>query len=142
MNRIKTFLLCLVLLGLAGILHHQWLQMSGTSLIATPAFAADLSNGSGQTCNGLGTWHFVNNQTNGVSGPLTATFSCGSFTVDPSSVLKSVNHYIVVTNGDCTLVNATTGAVPGKLVLSDFTCTPGSTPTPTPTPPSTPTPTP
>jgi hypothetical protein len=134
MNRFKNFLLCLVLLSLAGILHHQWLQVSGSSGIVSPAFAADLSNGSSQTCNGLGTWHFVNNQTGGATGPLTANFTCGSFTVDPSSVLKTTNHYIVVTNGACTLVDATTGSVPGKLVLSDFTCTPGPTPTPTPTP--------
>ncbi len=62
MNRIKTFLLCLVLLALAGILHHQWLQMSGSSAIATQADAAILSNGSGQSCSGTGAWHFVNNQ--------------------------------------------------------------------------------
>jgi hypothetical protein len=135
MNRIKNFLLCLVLLALVGILHHEWLQMSGSSGIARPAFAAILSNGSGQTCNGIGTWHFVNNQTTGVVGPLFADFSCGSFgPVDPTSTLSKVNQYFVTTNGACTLLSAQTPGVPGKLVLSDFSCIPGPTPTPTPSP--------
>jgi hypothetical protein len=139
MNRIKSFLLCLVLLALAGILHHEWQQMSGSSLITTPAYAAVLSNSSGQSCTGLGTWHFVNNQTQGVIGNLNATFSCGTVSgVPPSKTLSSTNHYIVVTDGACTLQSAETPGVPGKLVLSDFTCTPGPTPTPTPTPSPTP----
>ena len=76
MNRIKSFLLCLVLLAAAGILHHEWLQMSGVSGIATPASAAVLSNGSLQTCSGAGTWHFVNPQNGGDCEPLTVDFSC------------------------------------------------------------------
>ena len=58
MNRIKNFLLCLVLLALAGILHHVWLEMSGTRIV-TPASAAILSNGASQSCKGTGKWHFV-----------------------------------------------------------------------------------
>src|SRR5713101_6129498 len=145
MNRIKNFLLCLVLLALAGILHHVWLEMSGTRIV-TPASAAVLQNGSGQSCNGTGKWHFVNNQTTGACGPITATFLCGGNLVNvgpiqPTKCLTSVDQYNVTTNGSCTLVSAST-ALPGNLVLSDFTCSPSPTPTPTPTPSPTPSPTP
>ena len=138
MNRIKNFLLCLVLLALVGILHHQWLQMSGSSGVVSQASAAVLSNGSGQSCNGTGSWHFVNNQTGGACGPITAMFTCnGSLVsvgpVDPTKCLSHVDQYLVPTSGSCTLVSAST-TLPGKLVLSDFVCTPSSTPTPTPTP--------
>ena len=86
MNRIKTFLLCLVLLGLAGLLHHQWSQ-----IIVTPASAANLSNGSAQTCNGTGTWHFVNPQSNGVCQPLTVVFSCDGTLVDETATVRQCN---------------------------------------------------
>ncbi len=46
MNRIKVLFLCLVLLAVAGIVHHEWLGKSGESLLATPTHAAVLSNGS------------------------------------------------------------------------------------------------
>jgi hypothetical protein len=145
MNRIKKFLLCLALLALVGIVHHLWLGMSGASGFVTPASAAVLSNGSGQSCTGTGSFHFVNNQTTGQCGPLTATFNCGgtidSFTVNASKCLSSVAQYFVSTPAGCTLLTATTGAQPGNLVLSDFTCA-VPTPTPTPTPAPTPTPTP
>jgi hypothetical protein len=144
MNRIKSFLLCLVLLAVAGILHHQWLQMSGSSGVVSQASAAVLSNGSGQSCNGTASWHFVNNQTGGACGPITAIFTCdGSLVskgpVDPEKCLNSVDQYRVTTSGSCTLVSASTD-LPGRLVLSDFTCTPSPTPTPTPSPTPTPTP--
>ena len=87
MNRVKNFLLCLVLLALAGILHPEWLQMSGTSGMATPASAAVLSNGSGQACNGTGSWHFVNNQTGGSCTPtISATFICAASNLARSGV--------------------------------------------------------
>src|SRR5215472_17941883 len=137
MNRIKTFLLCLVLLALAGILHHEWQQMSGSSGIVTPASAASLSNGSAQTCNGTGTWHFVNPQNGGDCEPLTVTFNCGGTTVtDTISAFaclnNTTNYQTIQTSGDCMLVSASNTA-PGKVVLSSLVCT-AATPTPTPTP--------
>ncbi|MFC7493471.1 MULTISPECIES: hypothetical protein [unclassified Nocardioides] len=93
--------------------------------ISSPAVAAELSNGSGQSCGtAMGSWHFVNNQTGGApSGTLTATFSDGTFwTVDAYKNTGSTQHFRVESRG--TLVSASTGSLPGKLVLSDFTCTP------------------
>jgi len=96
------------------------------ALPMAPAVAADLSNLSGQSCGStMGTWHFVNNQTGGAAaGTLTATFSSGSVvTVGASKVLSSTQHFYVTSSG--TLLSATTGTLPGKLVLSDFTCETG-----------------
>lgn len=89
--------------------------------ISSPAFAADLSNANGQTCDGVGVWHFVNNQTGGASaGLLTATFSDGTvWNVAPYSVLRNTQHFQVESSG--TLLSAST-TLPGRLVLSDFTC--------------------
>jgi len=145
MNRIRTFLLCLVLLALAGILHHQWLQMSGSSAIATQADAAVLSNGSSPTCNGGGTWHFVNPQNGGDCEPLTVVFSCGGALVTETASIRqcntnTTNYNTISTSGNCSLVTASNSA-PGKVVLSDFQCA-AATPTPTPTATPTPTPTP
>jgi hypothetical protein len=87
-----------------------------------PAQAAELENLSGQSCgDGCGSWHFVNNQTGGfASGTLTATFDSGdTCIVGPSAVLRNVTHFI------CSACGALTGAstdLPGRLVLSDFTC--------------------
>jgi hypothetical protein len=66
-------------------------------------------------------WHFVNNQTGGASGgTLTAVFSTGTI-VDstPDKVNKNVLHWTVFTPAGATLIDANTGTVPGKLVLSD-----------------------
>jgi hypothetical protein len=150
MNRIKAFLLCLVLLSLVGIAHHLWLGASGTSGtsgIVLPAEAAILSNAIGTTCVGTCTWHFVNNQTQGQCGPLTATFNCDGtvFTtpdITPSSCLNSTDHYFVTTSGSCTLLSASTGTQPGRLVLSNLSVSPSPTPTPTPAPSPTPGPSP
>jgi hypothetical protein len=92
--------------------------------IPVAATAAELSNGSGQTCSGgaVGTWHFVNNQTGGAAaGTLTATFSTptGTFTVGPTAVNSKTQHFYVFATG--TLATATTN-LPGRLLLSDFTC--------------------
>jgi hypothetical protein len=88
---------------------------------ASPAFAASLSNGSGQSCGGFsGTWHFVNNQNGGVVTTLDACFSSGCVSgVQATSVNKSTAHYYVSASG--TLVSASNSS-PGKLVLSDFSC--------------------
>lgn len=90
--------------------------------VSSPAVAAELSNAHGQNCEGVGVWHFVNNQTGGAAaGLLTATFSDGTFwNVAPSKVTKSTQHFYVESSG--TLISASTGNLPGRLVLSDFTC--------------------
>jgi hypothetical protein len=91
-------------------------------MVSSPAVAATLSNGSGQSCgDAIGVWHFVNNQTGGAAaGTLNATFSDGSvWNVAPSSVLQNTQHFYVESTG--TLVDATT-TLPGRLVLSDFSC--------------------
>jgi hypothetical protein len=93
--------------------------------IPTAALAANLHNGQGSTCDGIATWHFVNNQTGGAApGTLTAIFSTGTVTTGPSAVNSNVQHFIVQTTGDVTLVNASTN-LPGRLVLSDLTCDEG-----------------
>ena len=87
------------------------------------AIAANIGNLSGQSCGGdMGNWHFVNNQTGGAAaGTLTATWSSGdSCTVSASAVNKSTQHFNCIASR--TLQSAVTN-LPGKLVLSDFTCT-------------------
>ena len=86
------------------------------------AVAADLENGSGQSCgDDTGFWHFVNNQTEGAAaGTLMATWSSGdSCNVSASKVNKRTQHFNCVASGE--LISATT-TLPGKLVLSDFSC--------------------
>jgi hypothetical protein len=96
-----------------------------------PALAADLDNGASQTCSGIAAWHFVNNQTGGAApGTLTAEFSDGAgnsffYTVGASAVNRSTQHFYVFTEGDATLVTASTGELPGRLVLSDLDCDTG-----------------
>lgn len=86
------------------------------------ALAANISNLSGQSCGDFtGTWHFVNNQTGGAAaGTLSATWSSGdSCTVSASSVSKNNQQFNCTASG--TLISASTN-LPGKLVLSDFSC--------------------
>ncbi|HET7450142.1 MAG TPA: hypothetical protein VFJ78_06055 [Gaiellaceae bacterium] len=92
--------------------------------------AASLANGNDQTCGAgaVGSFHFVNNQTEGATGgTLTATFQVGNsvITVTNSNpkVLKSVLQWTVQAPAGAVLVDADSGNVPGKLVLSDFSCT-------------------
>jgi hypothetical protein len=91
--------------------------------LSSPAVAAELSNAHGQSCgDAIGVWHFVNNQTGTTTpGTLTATFSDGTvWTVGPSKVTSSTQHFYVESAG--TLQSASTGDLPGRLVLSDFSC--------------------
>jgi len=87
--------------------------------------AATLSNGQGQTCGGTGLWHFVNNQTGGAAaGTLDACFSSNGVVtcttgVQPTQVNGNTQHFYVTAAG--TVVSAETN-LPGKLVLSHFTC--------------------
>jgi hypothetical protein len=86
------------------------------------AVAASISNLSGQSCGSFtGSWHFVNNQTGGApAGQLTATWSSGDMcVVGPSAVNTKTQHFNCTASG--TLLSASTN-LPGKLVLSDFTC--------------------
>ena len=89
----------------------------------TTVLAAEIGNLSGQSCGDIiGTWHFVNNQTGGApAGTLNATWSSGdvAFNVGPTKVLGNTQHFIVTASG--TLLSASTN-LPGKLVLSDFSC--------------------
>lgn len=90
--------------------------------VSSPAIAAELSNAQGQSCgDAVGVWHFVNNQTGGAAaGTLTATFSDGTvWIVGPSKVNNSMQHFRVESAG--TLLDASTD-LPGRLVLSDFSC--------------------
>lgn len=96
--------------------------------VASPAVAANLSNGSGQSCgDDVGTWHFVNNQTGG-SGPgvLVAVFATSGgtavYVTGPDGVNKNNQHFYVTSTG--TLVSAETN-LDGRLVLSDFSCEDG-----------------
>ena len=87
-----------------------------------PAHAADIGNLSGQSCGDFsGIWHFVNNQTGGApAGTLTASWSSGdTCSVGPSQVNTNVQHFNCIASGG--LLSASTD-LPGKLVLSDFTC--------------------
>jgi hypothetical protein len=84
------------------------------------ALAADLSNGSGQSCDGVGAWHFVNNQTGGAAaGVLTATIGGVTYTVGASAVNNNTQHFNITASG--TLQSASTN-LPGRLVLSDLSC--------------------
>ena len=87
------------------------------------ALSAELENLNGQTCgDAIGTWHFVNNQTGGAApGTLSATWSSGNTcTVSPSTINKNAQHFNCIASG--TLLGASTN-LPGRLVLSDWTCT-------------------
>lgn len=92
--------------------------------------AASLANGNDQTCGAgaVGSFHFVNNQTGGATGgTLTVTFKVGNslmtVTNNTPKVLKNVLQWDVQAPGGAVLVDADSGSVPGRLVLSDFSCT-------------------
>ena len=85
--------------------------------------AAGIENLNGQSCgDSTGNWHFVNNQTGGApAGQLTAVFESGTCVVGPSKVLSNTQHFDCAGYGG-DLISATTGDLPGRLVLSDFSC--------------------
>jgi hypothetical protein len=116
---------------------RYWAAALLTLGMSSATIAATIENLSGQSCGGFsGTWHFVNNQTGG-AGPatLTATWSSGdTCTVSPSKVLSNTQHFNCVASG--TLLSASTN-LPGRLVLSDFTCTTKEPPPPPPCDPKT-----
>jgi hypothetical protein len=93
--------------------------------VPSAVVAADLQNAQGTTsCDGISTWHFVNNQTGGAlpnDGEITVDFSIGGVTVtvtaDADQVNKNTQHFHVQTTGVATLLDASTN-LPGQLVLS------------------------
>jgi hypothetical protein len=110
-----------------------WLFSAVAALgAAGTAGAANLNNLSGQSCGSFtGTWHFVNNQTGGAApGTLNATWSSGNTcTTAPSAVNANTQHFYCTASG--TLLGASTN-LPGKLVLSDFSCQTTEPPPPPP----------
>lgn len=89
--------------------------------LSTPAIAAELHNAEGQTCTGVGTWHFVNvHVPKGTAlGTLEATFTSGTHIVGAKRQTGMVQHFFVRASG--TLLDAETN-LPGMLNLSDYTC--------------------
>jgi hypothetical protein len=111
------------------------MKVAGLALVLTlpmaSAVGADIENLNGQSCGGeLGNWHFINNQTGGATdGWLTAEFSDGMIWVVQTNKVNKSNMHFDVEGQAGTLVSASTsvdqaGAIdlPGKLVLSDFSC--------------------
>ena len=111
--------------GIKGIEMWRIMMVAAFALtlgLSGMALAADIGNLSGQSCGAdTGEWHFVNNKTGGASaGFLTAEWSSGDMCmVSASKVNKKNQHFNCVASGE--LVSATTN-LPGKLVLSDFSC--------------------
>jgi hypothetical protein len=114
---------------------HKSLKVAGLALVLTlpmaSAVGADIDNLNGQSCGGeLGNWHFVNNQTGGAQdGWLTAEFSDGMVWVVQTNQVNKSNMHFDVEGQAGTLVSASTSVdqagtidLPGKLVLSDFSC--------------------
>ena len=98
--------------------------------LMVPAGAADLHEPHTNMtfdCDGTVELHFVNNQTGGAAAAnITVLVNGGSTTISegPTKVLRNVQHYHVDIDGGDTLVDASTGSLPGMLVLSDWECTP------------------
>jgi hypothetical protein len=103
---------------------RYWMSAAAVAAlgVATMAYAASISNLNGQSCGDFtGNWHFINNQTGGNSGTLDVCFSSGCYYgVQPSKVNNSNVHFNVSASG--ALLSAVT-TIPGRLVLSDFSCT-------------------
>jgi hypothetical protein len=103
---------------------RYWMVPLALAAVASAGavLAVDIDNLSGQSCgDSLGLWHFVNNQTGGAAaGTLTATWSSGdTCIVGPSAVNSKTQHFYCSASG--ALSSASTN-LPGKLVLSHFTC--------------------
>jgi len=101
--------------------------LAGLALLAAlaipaVAMAANLhTDHVGTTCADGGTFHFVNNQTGGIltPGTLTANFTGGTVVATADHVNRGTQHWTIEAVGR--LDGASTN-LPGKLVLSDFTC--------------------
>ena len=101
-----------------------WVAAAAVAMTAVTGsiVAANISNVSGQSCGDFsGNWHFVNNQTDGAAGgQLYATWDSGDVClVEASKVNRNTQHFDCVASGE--LLTAYTN-LPGRLVLSDFSC--------------------
>jgi hypothetical protein len=111
---------------------RYWVAALITLGITGVTLAATIGNINGQSCGtDTGTWHFINNQTGGAAaGVLNATWTSGdSCTVTASKVNPSNQHFFCTASG--ALASASTN-LPGKLVLSDFSCSSKEPPPPPP----------
>lgn len=105
-----------------------------TLSVAAIADAVTISNLNGQSCPAgtIGAWHFVNNQipVGTGAGTLSASFSSGDVCqTSPSQINNTNQHFDCIASG--TLTGASTN-LPGRLVLSHFTCTTTEPPPPPP----------
>jgi hypothetical protein len=107
----------------------------GLAFTAGSSFAAELSNGIGTRCIGIGDWHFVNPQTglDAPQGTITVDLgSCGTVSASSDQVNNRMQHFrLTGIAGDCTLLGASTD-LDGKLVLSDYDCDDKKEPPPEP----------
>ena len=93
--------------------------------IPAAATAVDLHQphvGLGCSAGFVGTFHFVNNQTGGATakGTLTAVIGGTQYVVEAYKVNQNVQHFLVE-DAEGKIDSASTD-LPGRLVLSDFTC--------------------
>jgi hypothetical protein len=112
----RKFLVVAALLAVVAI------PAAGLSATLDTTKFTDLIN-AGDACEDGAFYHFVNNQTGGAAaGTLTATFNVGAPIVTGPYALSGphVQHFSVFS--EAKLTGASTGALPGKLVLSDVTC--------------------
>jgi hypothetical protein len=106
--------------------------IAGVAFVAALAIPASVTAaslhaphlGSGCPTGFVGTFHFVNNQTGGVQTPgtLTATIGGVTYVVTAYQVNQNVQHFLIEDAAGA-ISAASTGALPGNLVLSDLTCT-------------------
>ncbi len=96
-------------------------------LMAVPAFGAELHGDHVGTSCGygeVGTWHFVNNQTDRATerGIIAANFDGWMYYAFAEKVNRNTQHFYFRDTGN-TLLGASTD-LPGKLLLSDYSCEP------------------
>ncbi len=103
----------------------HWMSAAGVAAlgVATMAYAASISNLSGQSCGDFtGNWHFVNNQTGGGTGTLDVCFSSGCYY--GCSAVQGERPPTCTFNCQRQWRPAVgRHHIPGRLVLSDFSCT-------------------
>jgi hypothetical protein len=103
---------------------------AGAALVAAlaipaTAIAADLHDphvGTSCPAGFVGTYHFVNNQTGGATaaGTLNATIGGVNYSVSAYMVNQNVQHFLIEDAEGA--VTAASTNLPGRLVISDFTC--------------------
>lgn len=93
--------------------------------IPTVAIAANLHTphiGTSCPAGFVGTYHFVNNQTDGAqnAGTLNAVIGGVNYSVLAYKVNQNVQHFLI--EGAAGAVTSASTNLPGRLVISDFTC--------------------